>query len=113
MCGLFLLALWARDVGFGILFVAHCSWYSSFGCLALALWPWFSGFGLSGLSFWVLALSALVLMSIGSLIFALWPRCLDLGSLTLVDWPGHLVWGLLPSVSRPRLSILGISSWVP
>ena len=91
VCGLLVLAVWARDVGCDILFVVFCFWYSSFGCLVLVIWPRFSGFGHPGLSLWFLALSVLVLVSIGSLEFALLPRCLDLDSLALVDWLGHPV----------------------
>ena len=91
VCDLFVLVLWARDDGFGILLVIPCSWYSSFGCLVLAIWPWFSGFGLSGFGLWFLALPELVLVSIRSLEFALLLLCLDLDSLALVDWLGHPV----------------------
>ena len=78
-----------------------------------AFWPWFGlGSGILALSgFSRLILAPLVLSSIGSLIFALWPRCLGLGSLTLVGWPRHLVCGLLLSAFRPGLSVFGILSW--
>ena len=96
VCGLFVLVLWARDDGFGILLVIPCSRYSSFGCLVLVIWPWFSGFGVS---FRFLEFVALLL-------------CLDLDSLALVDRFGHPIRSFSLEVPPLSLSIFCVPSWV-
>ena len=96
VCGLFVLVLWARDDGSGILLVVPCSQCSSFGCLGLVIWPWFSGFEVS---FRFLEFAPLLL-------------CLDLDSLALVDWLGHPVRGFSLGVLSLSLSVFCVLSWV-